>query len=563
MPVTAICPACNTNYNLDNIQAGKRVCCPVCKGWFDVPSVAATPVVPEEAPPAAPGVKVVQELIPLHADKKPDEAGTTPAPTLTPRETVIIAEQATPTTPPVVHPRNAIIPSLPPTPVAPAATPVALVHEEPRPLRRRRWHEEEEERSGAPVVLIVGLLVGGVCLLAAFVILLIWLLTPSPVDLVVQDNGPPVVIQPPANPPPFNPPPFNPPVFQPPIQPEQPLKPAAGPWRPAVDAAVPPKLKVAVGDPAVAVFAGGEALFPTRLSAFVAVHGGAIVPVFDVWNLESMRAISRFDIEPGVGAPYALSADGRRLAGRAGAGVKVMSVGIDPVRTLKPADGNLDWFDFADPDHLVSLRHDGAQRIAQVWDLKTGRPTLALWSPGGFEARGVALSPSGKYLAIFDKGKIAVEELANGIAAVQTLVLPKQRGAFPIGCLNLAYSDDGRQLGGLFNEPFTGWRILCWELQGGKLVVDHPLPENLGKDVRGAFFYKGPPLEWLPDNSGWMLYGQARVDYKTGRTVGTLPPRSDLNPDRCRVLTPDLAARVISLDGLRGAELRIVALPKR
>ncbi|HVC98799.1 MAG TPA: hypothetical protein VND64_34360, partial [Pirellulales bacterium] len=39
--------------------------------------------------------------------------------------------------------------------------------------------------------------------------------------------------------------------------------------------------------------------------------------------------------------------------------------------------------------------------------------------------------------------------------------------------------------------------------------------------------YQGPPIEWLPDGSGWLLYGRYLFDRKSFRVVWKLHSTSD------------------------------------
>src|SRR5206468_3742222 len=105
---------------------------------------------------------------------------------------------------------------------------------------------------------------------------------------------------------------------------------------------------------------------------------------------------------------------------------------------------------------------------------------------------------------------------------------PKYRG--------LAFSEDGGELAALVEDTFVGWRVVTWDFQKRAVKADHPVPKG---DFHGEFFYReGPPIEWLPGRKGWVLFGQAVIDYQTGGQRATLPIENEHRQNLRRVLTP-------------------------
>jgi hypothetical protein len=74
----------------------------------------------------------------------------------------------------------------------------------------------------------------------------------------------------------------------------------------------------------------------------------------------------------------------------------------------------------------------------------------------------------------------------------------------------------------LGNKPKSWGRLLCWEVKTGRKLVDH----NLGYEPNSidSLWFKGGTtcIQWLPDGSGWLLFGHLLVDYETGAVVGKL-----------------------------------------
>jgi hypothetical protein len=326
---------------------------------------------------------------------------------------------------------------------------------------------------------------------------------------------------------------------------------------PPVEAAAA-RMKLDPGGVPVPVPFGAETVFPTFPSPFVAVGKSN----FTAWDLQTRAVAGQFLSEQNLGGPLVLSRDGRHLACVVSGEVHVLSLDSRAAPTRLP-EANVDWMDFAGPGRLVTLRKEGKDRVAKVWDLARGRAVLSLPGLPDCPPGCVALSPDGRFLALGGNPVVTVQELRAGTRPA-LLGLPAPRGAFGLGCMSLAFAPDGAELAGLFGEAFAGWRVVTWDPRQGRLLVDHKLQENLGGQVRGAFFYRGPPLQWLPDKSGWLLYSQVLLDRKTGLPVGkAIRPESDLAPPRCQVLTPRFAARQSPLPGLAGAQIQIIALPKR
>ena len=143
----------------------------------------------------------------------------------------------------------------------------------------------------------------------------------------------------------------------------------------------------------------GKVLITSAGEGSNAVFGNWI-PV-SLWDAQSGQLIRRHDLEPGPYWSFCLSADGKHMAGA--------ELGKDTVRTWNAETG--------EPEHtfvghqakilgvcfgpdgkwLVSDDTDG---VIRLWDTETGKPRpLPTSLPPGKGARGLAVSPSGRWLA--------------------------------------------------------------------------------------------------------------------------------------------------------------------
>jgi len=268
-----------------------------------------------------------------------------------------------------------------------------------------------------------------------------------------------------------------------------------------------------------------------------------------VWDLTTMTVARRFPGVTGMARPYALSPDGNWLAGKVGAKVRICDETGRPT-TLALPEGRADWFDFAGPDRLLTLRFNEPGRGIEVWDLKSQKIAFSLPFPEGCNGSLAVVSPDGKYLAMPRSNQLVLLELQEN-AKPRSVELPKARqGA---GCRRLAIAHDGSEVSGLYEQVFVGFHILSWDLKTGASNREHLVPNGCFAD----FFYReGPPIEWLPEKKGWMLYGQAVIDSQKGGLAGAIPLDNQLSPHVIRVLTSQYAVEYT------GTELTIIAMPK-
>lgn len=103
--------------------------------------------------------------------------------------------------------------------------------------------------------------------------------------------------------------------------------------------------------------------------------------------------------------------------------------------------------------------------------------------------------------------------------------------------------------------------VLSWTVANKELVVEHLIVGDVKHTAKGAFSYKGPGFEWLPDGSACLLYGHAIIDRGTGRLVWLIRPADeDIYPAQRRVLDNDHVA--VALGPFNGAKkISLLKLP--
>jgi|GEM_PF-3227851 len=346
-------------------------------------------------------------------------------------------------------------------------------------------------------------------------------------------------------------------------------------------ASAAPKLPGAAGaaaanadltDTPVNVPAGGELLYAAAPSAYAAVgHKADGKGTCQVWDLIAKKQVGKpLAALPAAGTSpsgrvFALSRDGKHLAvsvlvGK-NPGVSVWSV--ESGQELRKFEVNatpifLDVMLFAGPGQIVTSKQTNQGKLFQVWDVTTGQAVREFKGPGAFEAESAAVSPDGKRLAVFSDKRAIVYDLASGTETAQLDCPPPPFSI--IHCRGLQFTPDGTELGGVFyNNRET--HVLSWTIADKQRVVEHLIPGDVKHTAKGAFNYKGPGFEWLPDGSACLLYGHAIIDRASGRLAWIIRPADeDIYPPARRVLDNDHVA--VALGPFNGTKkISVLKLP--
>lgn len=127
------------------------------------------------------------------------------------------------------------------------------------------------------------------------------------------------------------------------------------------------------------------------------------------------------------------------------------------------------------------------------------------------------VSPDGKWIAVLvGQDTIGLIDTRTGKSKLAIKLEGNRDFAAPT-VLAFSFCDQGRELGVLCTGDRCGFRI--YDTKTGKLKVSHSLTQSIQQIAWFWEEYKGPAIESLPDDKGWLLYGVAIVDAKRGGPV--------------------------------------------
>jgi hypothetical protein len=327
-----------------------------------------------------------------------------------------------------------------------------------------------------------------------------------------------------------------------------------------------------------------QLIVPSAPSPFVAVgsiHPPEQIVVHDLRQMQPVGQplMGKFNIFPR--RHVALSPDGAYVADRAqgttkptvdvwsvAEGRSLRKIEVDAAPNVK-----VGLIDFAGPDRLLTMKHEHehpnphSKATYQVWNIKTGACATEFSTDLVFNPGWGCLSPGHRYLAMEEtkplKGyHILCWDLETG-KLVGTLEVQKKEETWgrPVA---LAFSADGAELALLWwrrGAPDQWGQLLCWDVKTGKKVLEHNISRN-PKQIDSLWSHGGPrTLQWLPDNSGWLLFDHLVFDRKSGAVVWKLDPEPRFAGDMMdrRLLDAD---HITTIAGKFEKKLTIERLPR-
>jgi len=321
----------------------------------------------------------------------------------------------------------------------------------------------------------------------------------------------------------------------PPEQPE-PEPPKLTPWTAEVDPP-PETFEIAPNkDFSLSLPGSCDVHYPATPSPFFVLrskdHGNEAIAVFDL-RTEKRTGIIRGKTP--LREIQAVSPDGKYVAGMTDFFKKEAQVWSfesgEVVQTLSPPGGNKRFRTilFADAGQLLLTTDQRDALEIFLWNANQPEQsrTLAVPCEKSPEEHALALSPGGRYAVMMVGDMLTVYELATGKCVGQS-PLPDLSEHHRYEYQDLAFAPDGTEIVGLFRIEGTD-TLFCWNFADGELLVEDKCDYLSGSGGYGSVGggYDGPPIEWIPDKSGWIYRGHVLLDRQTGGPIWQLPVTSD------------------------------------
>ena len=260
-------------------------------------------------------------------------------------------------------------------------------------------------------------------------------------------------------------------------------------------------------------------------------------------------------------------------------------------RVAKFPNLQIQTWSFVDQKLLPSIRLDPRQGAPTVLGyagndqvvvhVKKEKPTLEVWNVRtGRWSRRVSVSdfdPTPSNFAISDDGRVfaaVTNTQSGGEGMIEVYGLnPRERASAKIPIKQLDWSGSVK-VAGITISPDRG-RVAVLFVQGGQGLfvcwnltkpdaepIEHLYPGGLADAVGSdASNFKGSALHFVDDARGWLMYGTAVYDTRTGRPLGTLGltgvRRQWVRGDQCYLVQQKDGTATLAVVTLDAAKLRV------
>jgi WD40 repeat protein len=289
--------------------------------------------------------------------------------------------------------------------------------------------------------------------------------------------------------------------------------------------AIPTGVEWSIPIPPAYVGLGESVIFPSSPSPYVCLGGNSSNDQKrEVYDLRDGKVVGRLSGRVDIHQPLALSADGRFLTGYAHAQPRAtvvwsMADGIQ-VASIPETTSPARLIDFVGPSQILITTPSWHK--LEIWDFLSGQKVHEIATPKGWgwDAEGFALSPGRRYAALVygADARLRFWDLKTGIQEAE-LELPKQGSSNP-DPEGLAFSPDATLLSALLKIG-QDFHLITWDMATGSQAGDLTFT---GADALGGYGgHDQQKLQWLPDQSGWLVNNQFLVERQSGQKVWSVP----------------------------------------
>jgi hypothetical protein len=263
----------------------------------------------------------------------------------------------------------------------------------------------------------------------------------------------------------------------------------------------------------------------------------------ECWDFASGTKVGEISDPGGISTSRSLAPDGRHIAflDKSRQSIEVWSYETGRrLQTIRIEEGESRVTSFLLPtaDRLITglqrkigeFKYETTLKLFDVLTgqlLKTVLPVENPPSPSSF-----AISDGGRYLAyLTSEGVLKVFESASLDSVASIPISPLEKALS--GC---AFSPDGKSLACMMSNASES-KIYVASLTDGQ-VSEILLADNLS----GNGPYVGPAIQWLPDQSGWVLNGQRIISSQLTRQVWAINFQGNTSANRRLILQQSMVA---------------------
>jgi WD40 repeat protein len=294
-------------------------------------------------------------------------------------------------------------------------------------------------------------------------------------------------------------------------------------------------------------FGSGAVIYPAVPSPFVGHVDGSGKSTIHVWDLRSGNRRGPLTIDMPSGRAIALSPDGELVASAETGKPKIQIWPLAGKRPQREIDleerfPSIQIMKFVTPTRLLFVTT--TSNALHVFDIKTGKEVIKIGVESLHDPKQLAISPGGHYAACvtgFNK-PVQIFDLRNGEAAGELTLGDSSTGLTQLA--GLRFSADGEELAALTEGQ--GSELICWSMKSGKEVARHTFNRSLHQLVDNSSSYYGCPIDFIPGNKGWLLFGRAIIDREKGGPIWV--GKANLTEQQVQRLVID-EQRILQLSG--------------
>lgn len=286
-------------------------------------------------------------------------------------------------------------------------------------------------------------------------------------------------------------------------------------------------------------FMGKRTIYPPQPSPFTALtprvpKGQKDDGSMQIVDLRTGRTMGRpFPIKFGMGEPVVLAATGDYIAARVPGRetpntIEVIDTNAGQVlRRIEAGQGTqtAQPIGFVGKDKLLTQTQtnsaSGGRNDFKVWNVRTGEVLSEFAFDFTYSGGTSCLSGGGRYILFYIGAmqRLVIFDLGTGKVAGDIEWKATNDGFAPTG--GLAFSPDGKEFAVLsrIGKKDVWAKIFVFDATTGRKLAAHDLNDLLPYD--GAFFGNGglDNIQWLPDGSGWLIFGSLVIDRKSGKQI--------------------------------------------